>query len=176
MGPTTVRRLIHTAHGVTTLALLATGFLIQWPDLRALVVGGYGRELAQYHLWFGWAFAAAPLLALTATGTHFADLRERLGPPDPITWRKLHIVITGVGSALLTATGILLWGFDDLPLIVQDVALEIHIWATWVLTASLPIHLVVARRKIVERVRLWSGGEPPPLFEFADEDSDPEDP
>ena len=175
MGPATARRLLHMVHGVTTLVLLATGFLIQWPDLRALVVGGYGRELARYHLWFGWAFAAAPLLGLAAAGALLADLRERLGPPDPITWRKLHIVITGVGSALLTATGILLWGLDE-PLIVQDVALEIHIWATWVLTASLPIHLVVARRKIVERVRLLSGGEPPPLFEFDDEDSDPEDP
>lgn len=176
VSPATLRRLLHAAHGLTTLALLVTGFLIEWPDLRAQTVGGYGRELTQYHLWFGWAFAAAPLLAAGAAGALFLDLRQRLGPPDPITWRKLHIVITGVGSALLIASGIILWLFDELPLIVQDVSLEIHIWATWVFAASLPVHLVVARRKIAERVRLFRGGGPPPLFEFSDGDPDPEDP
>jgi cytochrome b subunit of formate dehydrogenase len=153
MTPAATRRLLHTVHGVTTLALLVTGWLIQWPDLRAQLVGGYGRELARFHLWFGWAFAAAPLLAGGAAGALFADLQQRLGPPDPITWRKLHIVITGVASVLLTASGIILWRFHELPLIVQDVSLEIHIWATWVVAASLPVHLVVARLKIAERVR-----------------------
>jgi len=171
----TTRRLLHTVHGATTLALLATGLLIQWPDLRAQVVGGYGRELAQFHLWFGWAFAAAPLLAGGAAGALFADLQRRLGPPDPITWRKLHIVITGVASALLTASGIILWWFHELPLLVEDVSLEIHIWATWVIVALLPVHLVAARRKIVERVRGFRGEEPR-LFEFGEEDPDPEDP
>ena len=174
MTPVTKRRLLHAAHGVTVVALLATGFLIQWPDLRAKLVGGYGRELAEFHLWFGWAFAAAPLLVVGAAGAVYADLRRRLGPPDPITWRKLHIVTTGVTGVLLTVSGIILWAFHELPLIVQDVSLEIHIWATWVVAASLPVHLVVARREIVERVRRLGGAEPPPLFEFADEDPDPE--
>ena len=111
-----------------------------------------------------------------AAGALSADLRQRLGPPDPVTWRKLHIAITGIGSVLLAASGIILWAFDELPPIVQDVSLEIHIWATWVFAASLPVHLVVASRKIAERVRLFRGEEPPPLFEFADEDPDPEDP
>lgn len=174
MTPATKRRLLHAAHGVTALALLATGFLIQWPDLRAKVVGGYGRELAEIHLWFGWAFAAAPLLALGAVGALCADLRRRLGPPGPITWRKLHIVITGVMSVFLTATGIILWGFHELPLLVQDVSLEIHIWATWIVAASLPVHLVDARRKIAVRLR-WFRSDEPRLFEFGDEDPEPED-
>jgi len=175
MTSATTRRLLHASHGITTLPLLATGFLIQWPDLRAQVVGGYGRELAEIHLWFGGAFAAAPLLAVGAAGALFADLRQRLGPPDPITWRKLHIVITVAASLLLSVSGIILWWFQDLPLIVQDVSLEIHIWATWAVALSLPVHLVVARRKIAERARLIRGDEPP-LFEFVDEDPDPEDP
>jgi len=176
MTPATKRRLLHAAHGVTALALLATGFLIQWPDLRAKIVGGYGRELAEIHLWFGWAFAAVPLLALAAAGALWADLRRRLGPPDPITWRKLHIVVTLASGALLGVSGIILWGFPELPLVVQDVSLEVHIWATWIITATLPVHLVAARPKIAERVRLLRGGEPPPLFEFVDEDPDSEEP
>jgi cytochrome b subunit of formate dehydrogenase len=175
MTPAATRRLLHAVHGVTTLALLVTGCLIQWPDLRAQVVGGYGRELAQLHLWFGWAFAAAPLLAGRSAGALFADLQRRLGPPDPITWRKLHIVITAVASGLLTASGIILWQFHELPLLVQDISLELHIWATWVVAALLPVHLVVARRKIAERAR-WLRGDEPRLFEFGEEDPDPEDP
>lgn len=169
MTPAAIRRLLHNVHGLTTLALVVTGCLIQWPDLRALVVGGYGRELARLHLYFGWAFAAAPLLACGAAGPLLADLRQRLGPPDPITWRKLHIVTTGIASALLSASGIILWYFDELPLLVQDISLEIHAWTAWIVTALLPVHLVVARRKIVQRLLCFRTDEPQ-LFEFVDDD------
>lgn len=154
MTPAATRRLIHAIHGVTSLALIFTGCLIEWPDLRARFVGGYGRELARIHLWFGWAFAAAPLLAAGAAGALFEDLKRRFGPPDAVTWRKLHVAITGIASVLLTASGIILWRFHELPLLVQDISLEIHNWATWVIVAMLPVHLVAARRKIAERA-LW---------------------
>jgi cytochrome b subunit of formate dehydrogenase len=171
MTPTTPRRLLHAAHVVTPLPLLVTGFLIEWPDLRAQIVGGYGRELAEIHLWFGWAFAAAPALALAFSARPLlADLAGRLRSPDLNTWRRLHVVITLVASALLVVTGIVLWWTGRLPLVLQDVSLEIHIWATWVLAVSLPVHLVEARRAIADRVRLYLTGEPPPLFEFDDDE------
>ena len=173
MTATATRRLLHATHTITSLALLATGLLIEWPDLRARVVGGYGRQLAEIHVWLGWVFAAAPVLALAvAARPLFADLTERLGPPDPIAWRKVHIVITLAASALLTVTGFLLWWSDDLPLVLEDASLEVHIWMTWLLALSLPVHLFEARRKIRERARLYLKGEPPPLFEFADDEED----
>ena len=175
MNPRGARRWLHASHALTTLALLATGFLIQWPDLRARVVGGYGRELAIVHVWVGWAFALAPPLAL-ALAVHplLADLARRLGPAETSRGRQAHVVITLVAGGLLSVTGIVLWWPDDsgaLPLALLDASLEVHIWATWVFAVSLPMHLLAARRKIVERVRVALGGEPPPLFEFAD-DSD----
>jgi hypothetical protein len=85
-------------------------------------------------------------------------------------------LITVAASLLLSTSGIILWWFQDLPLVVQDVSLEIHIWATWAVAASLPVHLVVARRKITERVRLIRADEPPPLFEFVDEEPGADDP
>jgi cytochrome b subunit of formate dehydrogenase len=173
MTPFTTRRLLHAAHVVATLVLLATGFLIQWPDLRAQVVGGYGRELAEVHVWMGWAFAAAPAAALAlAAQPLLADLGRRIGSEEPFSWRKAHVVITVVAGVLLTLTGIALWVPGTLPVALLDASLEVHIWATWVLTISLPVHLVVARGKIVERVRIALGGEPPPLFEFADDDDE----
>jgi len=171
MTGATARRLLHLTHAVTTLALLATGFLIEWPDLRARVVGGYGRQLADVHVWVGWAFAAAPLLAAAAAaGPLFADLAQRVGPSDAQTWKKAHVLITLAAGALLTVTGVVLWWSGDVPVAVQDVSLEIHIVATWVLALSLPVHVFEARRKIAESVRLRLRGGPPPLFEFADEE------
>lgn len=166
------RQVMHVCHAVATVVLIATGFLIQWPDLRAALVGGYGRQLAEYHMWFGWLFAAVPLAGLGAARALLADARRRLGPPDGVTWRKLHIVVSVVSSFLLSVTGIVLWAFPVLPALVEDVSLEIHVWATWVLTVSLPIHLVAARRAIVERLRHPRGGEPPPLFEFDDDEEE----
>jgi cytochrome b subunit of formate dehydrogenase len=177
MTPLGVRRLLHAAHAIAALVLVATGFLIEWPDLRARVVGGYGRQLASVHNWVGWAFAVAPGLALAvAARPLLADLGRRLGPPDPLTWRNVHIVITLVTSVLLIATGIVLWWPDDLPLALLDASLEVHTWTTWVFAASIPVHLIAARHQIVERTRLLLGGEPPPLFEFADDDPDEDAP
>jgi len=173
MTGTTARRLLHVAHAATTLALLATGFLIEWPDLRARVVGGYGRQLADIHVWIGWAFAAAPLLAVAAAARPLiADLAQRLGPPDPLTWKKAHVLLTLAAGVLLTATGVVLWWPGDVPVALQDASLEIHIVATWVLALSLPVHLVEARRKMAELVRHHLRGGPPPLFEFTDEEDD----
>lgn len=170
MTPFTTRRLLHAAHVATTLVLLATGFLIQWPDLRAFLVGGYGRELADVHVWMGCAFAGAPALALAlAPRPLLADLGRRLGSSEPLSWRKAHVVITLVAGALLTVTGIALWMPGSTPVALLDASVEVHIWTTWVVAISLPVHLVVARRKIVERVRIALGGEPPLLFEFGDE-------
>jgi cytochrome b subunit of formate dehydrogenase len=178
MNPRGARRLLHALHAWTTLALLATGFLIQWPDLRALVVGGYGRELATLHVWVGWVFTFAPPLALALSPRPLlADVARRFDPLEASRWRKAHVVITLVAGGLLGVTGVILWWPDDfgaLPLATLDRSLDLHIAASWIFAVSLPLHLWVARREIWERVRLLLGGEPPPLFEFADDpDEDP---
>jgi cytochrome b subunit of formate dehydrogenase len=156
-----IRRTLHVVHTLTALALIATGLLIGFPDLRARLLGGYGRELADIHVWTGSAFIAAPALALALVGASlYRDLRRRLGPPDPFRWKKFHILLTLVGGALLTASGILLWLDTGLPLAVSDAALAVHEWLTYVLAAALPVHLYSGRRKIAERVRALAGRGP----------------
>ncbi len=175
MSRVAIRRLLHATHAVATLALLATGFLIQLPDLRARLIGGYGRELADVHLWLGWTFVAAPLLALAAaTRPLLADLGRRLGAAEPWSWRKVHVAITLVAGALLALSGIALWVPCSLPIGLLDASSEVHVWATWVFAASLPVHLAAARRQLVERARRALGGAPPPLFEYADDDPEPD--
>ena len=171
MSGARARRLLHGVHVVTTVGLVATGVLIAWPDLRARLVGGYGRELGEIHVWLGWAFLAAPGLALAAAARPLlADLRGRFAAQDPWRWRRAHVALTLGGGGVLGVTGVAAWAIEHLPVSLVDASLVLHSWVTWLVVAALPVHLVMARRKIAGRVREWLGAEPPPLFDFADDD------
>jgi cytochrome b subunit of formate dehydrogenase len=168
-----VRRGLHAAHAITTLLLVATGLLLEFPELRLVSTGGYGQTIVALHRWGGVAFAAAPLLALGLAASALAEeLRRRLGPPDPWRWRKTHIVLTLVAVPALSASGFALWLDDALPRGVVDAARTVHVALTWMLIAALPVHLIAARRKIVQRVRGWLGLEPPIDAFFADDEED----
>lgn len=168
-GP--VRRGLHVAHAATVLVLVVTGLLILWPELRSRTLGGYGVETGRVHLYLGLAFAIAPVLAwLLAPRGLLADLWEQIDPRDLRSrWRRTHIVVSLVSSAALTLSGLVLWLGVDLPVKLWDATADVHVVGHWILTLSLPVHLVVSRRKITQRVRLMLGGEPPELFEFADD-------
>jgi hypothetical protein len=162
-----VRRGLHLAHAASALLLLATGALLAAPDLRASLLGGYGRELASAHDLGACVFLAAPALALALAARPLAqDLRARLGPPRGLGWKKLHIGLTLALSTLLSASGLVLWGAAGEPAGLYDAALELHEAASWALAVSLPIHVAVARRKLVARAReILRGGPDPSLFE-----------
>ena len=96
---------LHAAHALTSLLLIATGLLLGYPDLRSALVGGYGRQILDGHLWIGWAYLGAPVVAGAVAGRPLLrDLARRLGPPDPpFVWRKLHIVASLAMTILLLA-------------------------------------------------------------------------
>ncbi len=166
-----VRRGLHAAHAVTALALLVTGLLILWPELRSRTLGGYGREVGEIHVYLGLVFAIAPVLAwLLAPRGLLADLWKQIDPSGlRSSWRRTHIVVSIIASAALSLSGLVLWLAVDLPIPLWDAADQVHVVCHWIVMLSLPLHVVVARRKIAERVRLMLGGEPPELFEFADD-------
>lgn len=148
MSPVGVRRALHGAHSLTTLVLLVTGFLIELPDLRAWAIGGYGRELATIHNWIGLAFIAAPALALAAAGPLLRDLRQRMQLHRALSWTGIHAQVTALSTLLLSISGLLLWADLQLPLWALDASLEVHIALTWLLAASLPVHLFMARHRL----------------------------
>ncbi len=166
-----MRRALHAVHAVGSVVLLGTGALIHWPELRQLALGGYGLALAALHEWTGLVFVVAPLVSLALAARPLVrDLGARLGPPDPPSWRKLHIVLTLVLSVLLSASGLALWQQDHLSARAADLALDLHIWASWALAVSIPVHLVAARRKIVDIVAVRLGLRAPPEVDaFFDE-------
>lgn len=167
-----VRSSLHHSHAILALALIATGLVIEFPELRGRLLGGYGREIREIHLWVGWAFMAAPFLALAVDRRLWTDLRRRLGPPDPIGWRKIHIVWSLLSGVILSVSGIVLWLFDDLPLRVFDLVLDTHIAFTWVMIALLPMHVFMARHKLASSIRSWFGREPEPEWGFPFEDDE----
>lgn len=170
-----VRRSLHISHAIMVVVLVVSGLLLGYPDWRARVVGGYGREILDVHVWVGWAFLAVPALALAmALRGLLRDLARRLGPPDPPwAWAKVNIVTGSLFSALLIVSGVLLWIEADLPIWLIDASLEVHIVLTWALVVSVPLHVVMARKKIVSRTREILGLGGPPELGFPVDDDDP---
>ena len=153
-----IRWALHLVYALSVLVKVASGLLLTEPDLRAKLVGGYGREILDIHLWSGWVFLGAPLLAIAlAARPLLRDLQWRLGRPDGITWRKIHIVVTLSVGIILSLTGVLLWLDLGLPLAFTDPMLEVHDVLIWVVIAALSAHLVAARRKILVRTRQLLG-------------------
>jgi cytochrome b subunit of formate dehydrogenase len=173
MSPIAIRRAIHHIYTLAALVLLATGALLTWPDLRARVIGGYGRETLDVHLWLGWVMLATPALLLLAARPIWRDLLRRLGPPDGITWRKINIVLSIVAGVLLAVTGVMLWLDLGLSISVIDAALLVHDVLSWLILAALVVHVAAAWQKAVVRTREILGLESEPPFPF-DVDDEPE--
>jgi cytochrome b subunit of formate dehydrogenase len=174
MSPIGIRRAIHHIYTLAALVLLATGALLTWPDLRARVIGGYGREILDIHLWAGWIMLGLPALFLVAARPIWRDLLRRLGPPDGITWRKIDIVLSLVAGLLLAVSGVILWLDLGLSVAVIDATLFVHQALSWLILGALVVHIVAAWRKTVVRTREILGLEPGPRFPFeVDDDFSP---
>jgi hypothetical protein len=149
-----IRWALHLVFAGSVLVKVASGLLLTEPDLRARLLGGYGREIMDVHLWSGWVFLGAPLLALVfAARPLLRDLQWRLGRPDGFTWRKLHLIVTIGLGIVLSVTGVLLWVDLGLPLAFGDLMLEVHDVLIWVVIAVLAVHLFAARRRLLVRTR-----------------------
>jgi len=60
-------RWVHAIYACIVIVLIATAIPIQFPDLRASLVGGYGRSFATVHEWAGVAMLALPVVVFAAT-------------------------------------------------------------------------------------------------------------
>ncbi len=154
MKPARIRRLVHDTNATVALALLLTGTLIGFPDLRAMLLGGYGHQLHDIHIWSGWTFVSVPLLGFVYKRKEIAaHLQRRLRPGRQNQLRRVHLAGTLACCTLFGITGLVMWWEAGVPLIVLDAMLEVHIWLAWLMGATLLTHLYSARRGILGRTR-----------------------
>jgi cytochrome b subunit of formate dehydrogenase len=175
--PVLVRHALHHVYAAVAIVLMVTGVFLTLPDLRARVIGGYGREILDIHLWVGWVFLATPPVALLLGRRDLlAALRERLS--EGRAWRRAHMASVVIAGFLLGLTGIVLWLDLELSRTLADLVSNVHEWLSWFVIAELCVHVVVAWRKTYERTRMLLGLAPvaqaedaeQELFEFADDD------
>lgn len=177
LDPVVVRHALHHVYAATAIVLMVTGVFLTLPDLRGRLLGGYGRETLQLHLWAGWVFLAVPPVALLlGRGSLLEALRERL--TEGRTWRRFHMASVVVAGFVLGLTGIVLWLDVELPRTLADLVSNTHEWLSWFVIAELGLHVVLAWRKTYERTRMLLGLTPVgqgddaegDLFEFADDE------
>ncbi|MDB4433435.1 cytochrome b/b6 domain-containing protein [bacterium] len=149
MNPAAIRRWLHHLFAVLSVVLLASGLLLTLPDLRAKLVGGYGRQILDIHIWLGWAYLALPALALAAAARALLrDLSRRLRKPVATTWSRIYILFSLASGVLFAVTGVLLWLDPGLSRAAVDALVELHEVFSWALLAVIPAHLLAARRGI----------------------------
>lgn len=175
--PVLVRHVLHHLNAATAIVLMVTGVFLTLPDLRARVIGGYGREILDLHLWVGWVFLATPPVALLlARRDLLVALRERLS--EGRAWRRFHMASVLIAGFVLGLTGVILWLDLELSRVLADLVSNSHELLSWFVIAELGVHVVAVRRKTFERARMLLGLSPPgngenpeqDLFEFADDD------
>ena len=159
MTPYEVRKWVHRFVGMAALILVSTGTLVTLPDFRNLVIGGHGQMLSDIHMWIGFLFISAPIVALITRGREiFENLKKRLIDAPKMTWRRFHLGLTVFSGTLMSITGGVLL-FDskivELPILLMDVFFWFHLAGAWILGLTLPIHLVMARKGIVRTFKKW---------------------
>lgn len=145
--PVGAYRWLHLGIVATFTALLASGLLIQLPDWRASLVGGYGKWVAWVHQWTGVAMALLPLVALaSAPRAAIATLARRARRRNQMRLHAAHLVFTSISAAVFTITGFVLWFQEHVPAVVADVSVELHVVFTYALLVAIPLHVVVSGR------------------------------
>ena len=144
-------RFFHAANALTTIALIGTGFLITYPDLRAQFVGGYAMQLAEWHRWTAVAFMAMPIAWAVKTPAGLMNtVRWHFRTRWLGHWRRIHYGISLVAAAILVVTGAVLWvDPDTMSRTVLDGTITAHVGATWVVLLMLPAHVLIAGFRIV---------------------------
>jgi cytochrome b subunit of formate dehydrogenase len=144
---------LHAVYAVVVLALVATGLLIQHPDLRAALAGGYGRTFATVHEWAGVAMLALPAVALVLSPRKAIDVIEiRSYQRRELRLHAVNLWFTLLGGAGLIVTGFLMW-FPSVPYAILDTSADMHSALSYALCVMIPLHLLAARRRIVLAIK-----------------------
>jgi len=148
----------HFFYAVVALGLVATGLLIQFPDLRARFIGGYGRTVAWLHEWSGVGMLVVPLLALMlAPAMAWETVQLRSWRRDKLWIHAANLWFTIVSGIVFVVSGFLLWFQQGLPDPVIDWSYVFHDIFSYVLYVMIPLHILVSLGRTVRNLRARLG-------------------
>ncbi|MFQ5479510.1 MAG: cytochrome b/b6 domain-containing protein [Candidatus Binatia bacterium] len=140
---------LHLWYSAVVLVLIATGITIQFPDLRAAFIGGYGRLLATVHEWAGVVMLAVPLVAVASAPSRALEtIRIRSFRTDNLRFHAFNLWFTLVSGVVFIVSGFVLWFQMSLPYAVVDLSTELHVVFSYGLYAVIPLHIIAARERI----------------------------
>ena len=154
------QRWIHRVNSTAALVLLITGVMHTLPDIRSLLIGGYGRLIADIHLWTAAVFICSPILGLMLNGGSILNnVRIRVFKDPVWHWRRINLTCTVTICFSQACAGTMIWidTMYPLPLAALDVLFFVHHIGAWYIGLMLPVHLWMARRAIVRIIRGWFG-------------------
>ena len=155
------QRAFHAANALASVALILTGLLLSYPDIRAQLIGGYAMQLSKWHHWIGLAFIAMPLLLLLREpAALMGTVRWHFGAARLDLWRKLHYGVSLLACVVLAITGMVLWLNVEIDRVMADSMIGAHVVSTWVLLFTIPLHLMSAVLRVGRAKRQHAGRDP----------------
>jgi len=151
-------RWVHAIYAVIVTVLIASAIPIQFPDLRASLIGGYGRSFATVHEWAGVAMLTLPVIVFGATPRRALEtIWIRSYRRDHLRWHAINLWFTLVSGLLFIVSGFLMWFPGRLSDAVVDTAADVHSTFSYVLYIMVPLHLIIASKRTWQVLRDWAG-------------------
>jgi len=149
---------LHFFYAVVALGLVGTGLLIQFPDLRARFVGGYGQTVAWWHEWAGVAMLVLPVLWFAlAPSAAWDTIVLRSWRRDKLALHAVNLWFTIVSGVVFVVTGFLLWFQRTLPDSVIDWSYVLHDVFSYALYVMIPVHIVISLGRTLRNLRARLG-------------------
>ena len=153
-------RILHATNALLTLALIATGFLITYPDLRAELIGGYALQLSKLHRSSALLYLGIPtLIFVTAPLAVGRNIGWRVWSIDRSRWQQVHLRCYLLAVVAVILSGALMWLDIQWSPAILDATAAVHLGASWLIVASIPLHLAtIARRALAGDYRRQAQG------------------
>lgn len=150
-------RWVHAIYACIVIVLIATAIPIQFPDLRASLIGGYGRSFATVHEWAGVAMLALPAVVLAVTPRKAVEtILIRSYRREHLRLHAVNLWFTLASGVLFVATGFLMWFPSRFPDAVVDTSADVHRILSYLLYVMVPLHLVIASKRTWEVLKGWA--------------------
>lgn len=140
----------HWSHTILFLILFMSGLLIFFPEARLYLFSGYSLVFSEAHRYSGVLYLpitiAFVIIARKKSNNHSGNIKG---------WKKIHILLLGIGSAVLFITGVILWSLNIASPKLIDHSAFVHEIFTLFLGILFALHIffVVAKKYLKRGVQ-----------------------